>query len=143
MAPIALAWVLAALLVACGDEGQPLPAPRPTIVVPSPPPPAPPPQVFAPVRIGLGDTEGRFTGTELLYEFVSPSRGTLVAKLDWVLTSAFLVLVIDSHSLFHNYPPLQGRVVVEPQQMVTLAVRGGGNDEGWFDEKFVLTLTLE
>jgi hypothetical protein len=98
--------------------------------------------VFAPVRIQLGDTEGHFTGPELLYEFVSPSRGTLVAKLDWVLRSSFLVLVIDKHSSSDLYPPLRGRVAVEAQQMVNLAVRGGGTDE-WYDDKFVLTLTLE
>jgi hypothetical protein len=134
---------LVAGLIACEnlpDRRSPLPQPTPV----AEPPPPPPPQSPSPVRIGLGSTEGHYSGAWLLYEFIATSRGTLVVRLDHSTASGnLLLLILDDARYSQPYSSIVGRVPVEPDQRVSIKVDIFGSDHGIFDDKFVLTLTLE
>ena len=142
------AAVLIAICAGCGDKesGRSFPAPRPTsIATPDPPapPPPPPPSTSSPKVIALGETRGHFVGQQLQYEFVAPSAGTLVVRLDYPIVESFLNLYVDGNNLgWALYPPLIWKVPVTLGQVVHVSINPGGTGHE-YDDHFVLTLSIE
>jgi hypothetical protein len=134
----------AVLALACDSRTRRATMPQPssaTNVRQPTPPPSPLPGA-GPIHIALGETKGFFEGHGLEYEFISPARGTFIARLDWLLLDSFLTLRIQGNDFGLSYPPIVWPMAVEPGQKITILIGGGGTDEE-YDEHFTLTLTLE
>ena len=134
----------AVLAVACDSRTRrsTMPQPSPATIEPQPtPPPVPVPGSGA-IRVGLGETKGFFQGHGLEYEFISPARGTLTVRLDWVIIDSFLTLRLQGNDFGLSHPPIVWPTLVEPGQKIAILIGGGGTDEE-YDEHFTMTLTLE
>ena len=140
---VTMAMVLASVAAACDTRSTP--APGPSIVSAASPAPTPPPQPVPTQRISVGETvTGFFTGGQAhTFDLDVQSSGTLVVHLDWDMwyNGSLLVLRVGDAE-FRSYAPITGRIPVTAGQTYRLSITGGGTD-WWYDEKYVLTTSLE
>jgi hypothetical protein len=146
---ISTVLLLVAVVAGCdkrSDDGLPGPGPS-AVPVPSPPPAPPPPPPPPPAngqRIRVGEeVTGVFTGPEHTFDLEVQSSGTLVVRLNWDMwLNGSLLLLRVGEAQFFSYAPVTGRIQVTAGQTYRLSITGGGTD-WWYDEKFVLTTSME
>jgi hypothetical protein len=147
MTPKALVFCFAALIAACDESRGPRLRRLTQPSAPNPAPPLPAPPVVVP-RISVGqEVTGTYRGAALVYEFIAPADGRLVAQLSWDvgLNGSLLSIKIgDSEHRLTRPPwsPVVGAWFVMSGQTYRLIVDRYGADHGG-DEPFVLTTQLE
>jgi hypothetical protein len=142
MRRVTMAMVLASVAAACDTRSTP--APSPSVLPAISPAPAPPPPPVPTQSISIGQTiTGFFTGQEHTFDLDVPSSGTLVVRLDWDLwyNGSLLVLRVGDAE-FRTYAPITGRMLVTGGKTYRLSITGGGTD-WWYDDKYVLTTSME